>query len=591
MKPKGYVGLRAKIATYTIVCVIAVGLVSNLFLYQYMQHIIEGKVANIDRLYAQSITDQLDYALERVQTLGFYCANAPDVVAALRNPSLVPHPARNAALSAQDAMNSYLRTSPIDSFINKLVIFNDDGVIVHALSAYSGMPRDYQTLKDSEQYRRWVLGDYRPFDRVYHSLNPGGKDCFVLWSEVYAPSSNATLGHVYAEVDLRLVTAALSAYSQDSFFFIRTAAGDLLTADGSSVPAEVLPAGEEDAFSFGGETYSVQRYPLQYGALTLSGCINQTVLRAGNKDVLFSIGMVSVMIITLVTAILVILTHHVTQPINNILDKINRIALNDYSFDPELERPNNEMGLVGAQLNELGLAVQKLLDESIALHDERAEIEMALLQSQVNPHFLYNTLNSVHWMAVMQKNPGIEKVVHSLVNLLKNVSKGVSDHIPLSGELALLDDYVSIQSVRYIGAFEYVCTVPAELMDYRIIKFTLQPLVENAIFHGVVPKGSFGTITVDARDEGEHLVITVTDDGVGMTPEAVEALLKTERRPDKSSMSGIGVFNVNRRLKLAYGRGCGLSVESELGAYTRVSVRIPKELEGGVGHVPDPAGG
>lgn len=235
------------------------------------------------------------------------------------------------------------------------------------------------------------------------------------------------------------------------------------------------------------------------------------------------------------------------------------------------------MGEIGARLNELGLGFQQLLSETIALHDERAKIEMDLLQSQVNPHFLYNTLNSVHWMAVVQKNTGIEKMVKSLVNLLRNISKGVSDKIPLEEELALLKDYVSIQSIRYMGAFQYVCSVPQELRRCKVIKFTLQPLVENAIFHGVVPKGSFGTITVDAFQEGEMLVLTITDDGLGMTSEQAQAALQPGENPDKSSMTGIGLGNVNRRLKLAYGKRAGISIDSAEGEYTRLYVRLVKE--------------
>lgn len=168
-------------------------------------------------------------------------------------------------------------------------------------------------------------------------------------------------------------------------------------------------------------------------------------------------------------------------------------------------------------------------------------------------------------------------MVKSLVNLLRNISKGVSDKISLAEELALLDDYVSIQSIRYMGSFEYVCRVPQELRQYKVLKFTLQPVLENAIFHGVMPKGSLGTITVDAYEEGNLLVITVTDDGVGMTAEQAAAALRTGDRADQSSMTGIGLGNVNRRLKMTYGKGAGLTIDSAVGEYTRVFVRVGRE--------------
>lgn len=581
MRKKHYTGIRFKIVTYAVLCVIAVGLISNLFLYQYMQKIITEKAESVDSLSAQGIAAQLNYDLERVLTLESYCVNSIDVAQVLRYSSLEGRLARNDALTAQETMNAYLRTSPIDSYINKLFIFNDDGVIVHALSAYSGTATDLPRLRASEQYMRWSAGELKPFDKVYQSLNPGGADCFALIAPVYPLNAYSPMGYVYIEIDTRLVTDILVPYNQINRFFIHTEQGSRLMPPGDSAflaELEEQGAVPVEAFDYAGIRYAVQSYPLTPETLTLQSCINQTVLLASNQDMIFSIAMVSVMIVTIAAAILVALTHYVTMPINRILQKINKIALNDYSFDPQLEIPNNELGQVGARLNELGVATQRLLDETIALHDERTEIEMALLQSQVNPHFLYNTLNSIHWMAVMQKNPGIEKTVKSLVNLLKNVSKGVSDRIPLDEELLLLSDYVSIQSVRYMGTFHYICNVPDELKKYKLTKLTLQPLVENAIFHGIVPKGTFGTITIDAREEGEALVITVHDDGVGMPEKEAATLLRTEERPGKSSMNGIGVANVHRRLRLAYGREYGLSVESMQGDYTCISVRIPKEL-------------
>ncbi len=129
-----------------------------------------------------------------------------------------------------------------------------------------------------------------------------------------------------------------------------------------------------------------------------------------------------------------------------------------------------------------------------------------------------------------------------------------------------------------MGAFEYHCQVPEALQRYQIIKFTLQPLVENAIFHGVAPKASLGVITVDAFEEADFLVLTITDNGVGMTAEQAAAVLQSRDGADKSSMTGIGLGNVNRRLKLAYGKGAGLTIDSTPGEYIRVSVRIGKEI-------------
>lgn len=579
MENRRHGGIRSKIILYTILCVVAVGLLSNLFLYQYMQKIISEKVEHIDGLYASTVAARLDYSLERALTLEYYCANSAPVAEALRYRGLNSPAAVNAALTAQDTMNSYLRTSQIDSYINKLMIFNDDGVWVNAIAARLSSPRDYENILKSEQYRRWKEEDWADFGGVFPSLEQGGEDCFVLLNKVYSMGSYAPVGYVYIELDTAMVTDILDPYNALNLFFLQTEEGDRLTAPGTAGLREALPglAGEDVSFLYDGSLYAIKHHPLGAGALTLASCINQTQLQTSNHDILFSVVTVIVMIILIAVIIMSLLTHYVTVPVSRIMEKINRIALNDYSFNPELEKLKGEMGEIGARLNELGMGFEQLLGETIALHDEQAKIEMDLLQSQVNPHFLYNTLSSIHWMAVVQKNPGIEKIVKSLVSLLKNISKGVSDQITLAEELELLGDYISIQSIRYMGTFEYVCKVPEELLGYRLTKFTLQPLVENAIFHGIVPKGSFGTITVDAFDEEEFLVVTITDDGLGMEKEEVSALLYSEERAGRGSMSGIGVANVNRRLKLAHGKGSGLSIESVKGEYTRVLVRIRKK--------------
>jgi len=559
--------------------VVAVGLASNLFLYQYMQRIITDKLSQIDSLNANTIAARMDYSLERVTTLLSYCSYSSPVVAALNHQDQGTPAAAGAAILAQESINAYLRTSPIDSYINKLLVFNSSGAYISAVTTYDGMLLDPVNIWDSPQFLEWQAGDYSPYVRLFPSLYPWGNDCFAFFSKVYSSTSKLPIGYVYLELDPALVTDILIPYNDLNLFFVQTSAGNRLTTPSTAAVVDSLEeTGQGSAFVHQGVVYTIQNYALRTGCLTLSSCINQTQLRANNHDLLFSAVMVCCMILLIAIFVLVLLTHYITVPIGRIMEKINRIAMNDYSFDPELEKTHSEMGEIGARLNELGMGFQQLLAETIALHEERTRIEMDLLQSQVNPHFLYNTLNSVHWMAVVQKNTGIEKMVKSLVRLLKNISKGVSDQITLAEELSLLKDYINIQSIRYMGAFEYICRVPEELQQYKVIKFTLQPLVENAIFHGIVPKGTFGVVTVDAFEEEDFLVITITDDGVGMTQEQTSALLLPKENGNKSSMVSIGIANVHRRLKLSCGAGSGLSVESVLGEYTKIYVRIRKEL-------------
>ncbi len=203
-------------------------------------------------------------------------------------------------------------------------------------------------------------------------------------------------------------------------------------------------------------------------------------------------------------------------------------------------------------------------------------MEISMLQMQVNPHFLYNTLESMHYLAEVQRNDGIAKMSRGLSTLLRNLAKGSSDRILLRDELSLLQDYDGIQQVRYMGMYEITYRIPEEMKDYLIQKFTLQPLVENAIFHGIEPSGRCGTIMIEAKAENGVLEISVTDDGVGMTEEEI-AHIFDERKHSKTDMTGVGVRNINERIRLVYGEEYGLSFESVKGQYTKAIVRIRAE--------------
>ena len=222
----------------------------------------------------------------------------------------------------------------------------------------------------------------------------------------------------------------------------------------------------------------------------------------------------------------------------------------DFSYNPDIVTSSDEIGEIGHAVNHMALHIQELLTEMEKMFEQRKNIEISLLQSQINPHFLYNTLDSIRWMAVIQKSKNIELTTRALENLLRNVAKGVGDKITLQEELSLVQDYVHIQKVRYVEVFDIHYDIPEEFLSCKIIKFTLQPIVENAVFHGIEPTGEFGEIDIRARSDS-----------------------------NKDSLSGIGVANVDARLKLNYGPQYGLLYDSMPGEFTRVTIHIPLERD------------
>ena len=395
----------------------------------------------------------------------------------------------------------------------------------------------------------------------------------------------STVGHsfIYMELGLELFNAVLTPYDSWSSLYLADEGNLLLTPAGldtdhtPDVAALAAAAQNERELKLVGREYRVTAVPLNAAGLSLYSCAELNVLDddgAQTRMVVLTV-LLSSLVLTVVLAFL--LATYLSGPIRLLNARLHRIAENDFSYDPVIEQADGELGQIGRTVNEMTMSIENLLRTQQQDYEQRRRIEIQLLQSQVNPHFLYNTLDSIRWMSVIQKSPGIEKMTRSLSNLLKNIAKGTQDKITVQEELALLHDYVEIQSVRYMEAFSFDDRVPQELYCYRVIKLTLQPLVENAIFHGIEPTGEGGTITVSGHEEGSDLLLYVTDDGAGIPADTLAGLLTAERPRSHASLNGIGVYNVHRRLQMLYGPDYGLTIESEPGCGTCVTVRIPKE--------------
>ena len=270
------------------------------------------------------------------------------------------------------------------------------------------------------------------------------------------------------------------------------------------------------------------------------------------------------------------LNRTINVPVKMLQKRMLRIADGDFSKDASTEW-NHEMGDIGKNINELSENVLALMNQRIEDERRKKDYEYKMLQSQINPHFLYNTLNSIKWMAAAQNASGIAEMTTALSRLLKNISKGTDTVVPLEQELSLIKDYFTIQQYRYGGTITLRIDMEDEaFLNCRIIKFTLQPIVENAIFHGIEPKGSAGTISIHIyRTAQNNIRIDVTDDGIGMPPDVACNLL-TGDAPSKSSFfKEIGISNVHKRLQYEFGEEYGLNIQSEPQKYTTVSILLP----------------
>ena len=285
-------------------------------------------------------------------------------------------------------------------------------------------------------------------------------------------------------------------------------------------------------------------------------------------------------ILSLGSFMVLLLNRTISQPVARIRKKINDIAQGDFSRDPSIEW-EHEFGEIGKGINTLAFDVVNLMEKRIDDEKQKKDLEYQILQSQINPHFLYNALNSIKWMATIQGSSGIAEMTTALARLLRQVSKGSSSMIPLEEEINLVKDYFLIQQYRYGGSVTIEYQIESdELYRCLVHRFSLQPIVENALFHGIEPKGSTGNIVVKAwsTSDGEHknLHISITDNGIGMSPETIEKVL-TQNPTEKNAdfFRQVGIANVNQRIRHQFGASYGISIDSQLGAYTTMTLLVP----------------
>lgn len=266
----------------------------------------------------------------------------------------------------------------------------------------------------------------------------------------------------------------------------------------------------------------------------------------------------------------------ITMPIHRLCEVAKQAGQGNFLVRME-ETGTYELAVLKESFNrmveELGKLVEDIRVEQLNLR----VAELKLLQEQINPHFLYNTLDTIIWLAESGDTKQVVSMVTSLSDFFRTALSKGNDFILVHEEKRHIQSYLEIQQFRYQDILEYEICFAEEVYQYQILKLTLQPLVENALYHGIKNKRGRGHIQVRAEKDGENLVFRVRDDGIGMTPERlleVRRLISGERPRDQES-SGFGLFNINQRIQLHYGQEYGLAVESTYCKGTEMSIRVP----------------
>lgn len=293
---------------------------------------------------------------------------------------------------------------------------------------------------------------------------------------------------------------------------------------------------------------------------------------------LYMVGALAVVLIVLSFALSLIFSSSFTRPIEEVIKKIQYIAEGNFDYRHDIGPGGKKFELLYQNLYKMENDIKKMIEENRRKEKEKRRLELSMLQMQINPHFLYNTLSSIKWMAVFQRAKGIESMVNSLGIVLQASYSKMDEFVTLDEELDILGHYLNIQKIRYQGKIQMnlICK-NQQLLSCYVPRFILQPVVENAVFHGIAPKDGEGEIKIIIAEEPGNLKITVEDNGVGMDETVLENVLK---RSKGERQGHIGLANVHSRIRLIYGSEYGVHVESLKGKYTKVRIIMPKHSKG-----------
>lgn len=309
----------------------------------------------------------------------------------------------------------------------------------------------------------------------------------------------------------------------------------------------------------------------------------ETIKRELNARV--STFITTVVIMVIVISILVIficgsLSYNIVRPVNGLVEVTNQISKGDFSVRAGSAN-TSEIDSLSHSVNHMAKNLDLLVNQIKEDERKMRQAELRLLQEQINPHFLYNTLDTIVWLIESGMEKEAEEMVVSLSDFFRLVLNHGKEYNTIKDEERHITSYLKIQQVRYQDILEYDIQIPTELYDYQILKMTLQPLVENALYHGIKYKRAKGAIKVHGKKDGDIIILSVEDNGVGMEEDEVKRLREEINRPCKETQKGFGLANVNERIKMNFGAKYGMKIESEKGKGTTVHVIIPAiRLEG-----------
>lgn len=394
---------------------------------------------------------------------------------------------------------------------------------------------------------------------------------------------NRPIGYLFLLLDKREVDRIIGRYSVDAGqqYAVYDAAGSLeLSTDPGISGAFLRRIGSEPRVSaqrtmqLDGESYIT--FAEKRSDWTLVSWISEKEVLQPARELFFGILFITVALLCFSVFMVLFLSHRITKPLKMIQRKMKQIGEGVFIFKVPVVR-NDEVGELAFAMNRMSDEIVSLIQKNREEEAKRRRIQLQTLEYQINPHFLYNTLDSVNMLARKHKDPIIADIVTYLSRLFRIGLNQGRELITVADEVRHVTYYLKIQEIRFSGQLYWQIHMDESIANVKMIKFLLQPLVENSINHGIRKRDEPGHIEICVRAEPDFIVLEVKDDGVGMNRERLEQVRQSlaAGSDDQEADHGFGLRNVHQRIQLHYGDRYGLELASESGQGTTVAIRLP----------------
>jgi len=512
----------------------------------------------------------IGYIAEEQNTLAFF---AREGISAQGN---------EAWISVRESMAMYERSHPEIAGI--LLVNKSDYMISNKMTRLSRDPLTgedwYESAVSHPGELRLMI---RPIGRnIKAKLNYSADQVLSFVKAVNDPVSGQPLGVILIDMNLDIIGTMIESVSpgKSGFIYITDNEGGIVYSTVNKVVYRIrndwiVSGSESQIRNIQARQYKIMQTPFQEFGWKIVGVVPlDESLQVISRLQLYTVG-VALFTLLLATVASWYFTNSIIRPVRKLRSLMRKVEEGELHLRFR-SKSNDEIGELGASFNKMVEEINNLINMVYAEQREKREAELKILQAQIKPHFLYNTLDTIQWMAQDRDAEDIVEIIGALTNLFRiGLSRG-NEIIPLAEELKHVESYLIIQMARYEGKLTYRIDVPEELRKYSMLKVILQPLVENSIYHGIKSKRGPGNIAISAEEIEHKLVCTVYDEGTGIKPEHLQRLrFRLENEGKGETESGYGLFNTNERIRLSYGSAYGITIDSEYGAWTRVTATLP----------------